>query len=57
MTVVYICLGVTQMLNNNKINITPRNDESYSVWTKGRNPKDTWWVYEGKYTTHNCLKL
>ena len=48
MTVVYLCLGVTQMLNNNKINLVPRNDASYSVGMKGRNPKDTWWVYEGK---------
>ena len=48
MTVVYICLGVTQMLNNNRIKVSPRGDESYSLMKIGQNPKNTWWVYEGK---------
>ena len=47
-TVVYICLCVNQMLNNNKNKSPPRGNDSYSHLYQHSNPKNSWWIYEGK---------
>ncbi|KAI6652038.1 Ubiquitin-conjugating enzyme [Oopsacas minuta] len=49
MTIVYICLCVTQMLNKNKNKVVPRGDSYYSLRRVDRNPKNTSWIYEDEY--------